>query len=249
MLTKAKSAHLGCCLSIVDILVVLYHAVLDVESIRQQKPERDYFILSKGHAAAALYVTLASVGLIKRSALEQYHQNGTSLAGHPVRDTTCGLEATTGSLGHGLSMGVGLALAALHNKTSSQIYVLVGDGECQEGSIWEAIAMASRFKLTNLTLIVDYNRLQGLDCSDNIMGDLANKFQGFGFYVIETDGHNHTALLQAFVQRSTIARPCVIIAHTTKGKGVCCIENKLEWHYRTLKPDQYLQARQEVDHQ
>lgn len=134
-LTKAKSAHLGCCLSITDILVVLYHTVLDVQRIQQQSPDRDYVILSKGHAAAALYVTLASVGLIKKSELEHYHNNNTILAGHPVRDPARGIEASTGSLGHGLSIGVGIALAALNDKKKSHIYIIVGDGECQEGSI------------------------------------------------------------------------------------------------------------------
>jgi len=230
MLTITKSSHLGCCLSIIDILVVLYHAVLGIEGIRQQALDRDYFILSKGHAAAALYVTLASVDLIKHSTLEHYRENGTALAGHPIRDTTCGIEASTGSLGHGLSIGVGLALAARHNNAASRVYVLAGDGECQEGSIWEAVAMATRFNLSNLTLIVDYNKLQALDRSDDIMGELPKKFQGFGFHVIEVNGHDHTALLHAFTQRSTVTQPCVIIAHTTKGKGICCIENKLEWH-------------------
>lgn len=246
MLTSVNSSHLGCGFSIIDILVVLYHSVLDVERIKNQHPHRDYFILSKGHGASALYAALASVNLIDPLVLQKYHQG--FLAGHPMRDISKGIEASTGSLGHGLAMGVGLALAAQQAQSPSRVYVLVGDGECQEGSIWEALIMASRFKLNNLTIIVDYNNLQGLDKSDDIMpGTLEEKFKAFCCNTFLVDGHNHEALITAFEQCGKTTYPDVIIARTTKGKGISFIENKLEWHYKSFKPDQYALAHEELE--
>lgn len=245
MLTSVKSSHLGCCFSIIDILVVLYHYFLDIEKIKQQAPERDYVILSKGHAAAGLYATLASVGLIQADALAKYHQG--VLSGHPMRNPSIGIEASTGSLGHGLALGVGLALAAQHDKRSSHIYVIVGDGECQEGSIWEAIIIASRFKLNNLTMIVDYNNLQGLDKSDDIMpGTLEQKFKAFGWSTEHVDGHHHAALINTISAGGKTVTPHAIVAHTTKGKGISFIEDKLAWHYRSFNAEQYAQAQQEL---
>lgn len=247
MLTKAKSSHLGSDLSIIDILVVLYHAVVDVQKIKQQRSDRDYVILSKGHGAAALYTALASAGLIDQSLLKSYHANGTILAGLATRNVPLGIEATTGSLGQGLSMGIGLAIAARHDKRPSQTYVLVGDGECQEGPIWEALTVAERFNLTNLTVIVDYNKLQAMDQTNTIMaGSFAAKFKAFGCHVVEINGHDHTALLNAFVNRATVAKPYVIIAHTIKGKGIARIENKLEWHYRSFTAEEYATVKHEV---
>lgn len=245
MLTSVNSSHLGCGFSIIDILVVLYHRILNVELIKKQSRDRDYFILSKGHGASALYATLASAGLIDPEVLKKYHHG--FLAGHPMRDPSKGIEASTGSLGHGLSMGVGLALAAKHGTSPTRVYVLVGDGECQEGSIWEAMTMASRFKLNNLTVIVDYNNLQGLDKSDDIMpGTLEEKFRAFCANTFEVDGHDHAALIQTFEQCGKTEYPDVIIARTTKGKGISFIENKLEWHYKSFKPDQYQLAKEEL---
>ncbi len=245
MLTSANSSHLGCSFSIIDILVVLYHKILDIDKIRNQSPERDYFILSKGHGASALYAILASVNLIDPEELKKYHHNGTFLAGHPMRDTSIGIEASTGSLGHGLSMGVGLALAAKHDKRTLHVYVLVGDGECQEGTIWEALTMASRFKLNNLTIIIDYNNLQGLDKTDDIMtGSLGAKFQAFGCQVYHIDGHDYPALISSF--NNLTEQPKIIIAQTIKGKGISFIEDKIEWHYRSFKPEQYTLAQHEV---
>jgi len=247
MLTKANSSHLGPNLSIIDTLVVLYHAVVDVQKIKQQHIDRDYVLLSKGHAAAALYTTLVSAGLIDRSLITTYHANGTILAGLATRNVPLGIEASTGSLGQGLSMGIGLAIAAQHDKRPSQVYVLVGDGECQEGPIWEALTVAERFNLTNLTVIVDYNKLQAMDKTSTIMaGSFAAKFEAFGCHVVEIDGHNHQALLNAFITRATIAKPYVIIAHTIKGKGIERIENKLEWHYRSFTAEEYTTVKHEV---
>ncbi len=246
-LTAANSSHLGCSFSIIDILTVLYHCFLDVEKIKHNDPTRDYFILSKGHGACALYAALASVQLLPAELLKRYHGNGTQLSGHPQRGAFPGIEASTGSLGHGLPMAVGLAIAAKHDQRPSKVYALVGDGECQEGSIWEALMMAARFQLNNLTVIVDYNNLQGLDKTDDLVpGGLEVKFKAFGCSVKHVDGHDYAALIDTFNQPQLAACPQVIIAHTTKGKGLAQIENKLEWHYRSFKGDQHQLAKKEI---
>jgi len=245
MLTSVQSSHLGCSYSIIDILTVLYHCFLDIHLIKQQSPNRDYFILSKGHAVSALYATLASVNLIAPDEFKHYHRG--YLAGHPYRTLNKGIEASTGSLGQGLSMGVGLALASLHDQRPSRIYVLIGDGECQEGAIWEAVTMASRFNLNNLTIIVDYNNLQGLGRPDDIApGSLKEKFVAFGCNVIETDGHHYESLINAISNCGSHQGPDVIIAKTIKGKGLARIQDKLEWHYRSFKPEQYNEAKKEI---
>ncbi len=246
-LTRTKNSHLGCSFSIIDILTVLYHCVLDLEKIRTKSPDRDYFILSKGHAASALYAALAVANIFDEKLLETYHLNGVPFAGHPIKDSLPGIEASTGSLGHGLSLGVGLALAAKNDEKPNKIYVLIGDGECQEGAIWEAITMAARLKLTNLTVIVDYNNLQGLDNTDDIMpGSFTEKFKAFCCTVTEIDGHNYTQIIDALEKSKTVETPHIIIARTSKGKGVSFIENKLEWHYRSFNPEQFSQASEEL---
>lgn len=247
MLTKAKSSHLGCSFSVTDLLAVVYHSFLDVESIKQQRLDRDYFILSKGHSAAALYAALASVDIISEEILSTHYQDGSVLCGHPMRGALPGLESSTGSLGHGLSLGVGLALAAKHNKQKNKICVLVGDGECQEGSIWEAITMAARFKLNNLTVIVDYNNLQGLDITDDIMpGTFEDKFKAFGCNALSVDGHDIQEIINTFAQVGKTDKPDVIIARTHKGHGVSFIEDKIEWHYKSFSPEQFSQAHKEL---
>lgn len=244
MLTNVNSSHLGCGFSIIDILVTLYHTVVDVDLIKQQSLNRDNIILSKGHAAGSFYTVLNSVGLIPDNLPTAYHSK--FLTGHPTRSVEHGVEASTGSLGHGLSMGVGLALAAKHDQRPSRVYVIVGDGECQEGAIWEALNMAVRFKLDNLTIIVDDNNLQGLGRTDEITTTpLEGRMASFGARIQHTDGHDYNALSQAFTwSKSVVGQPSVIIAHTIKGKGVDFIEDKLEWHYKSLNSEQYQQAKQ-----
>ena len=247
MLTKAKSSHLGCSFSVTDLLAVVYHAFLDVESIKQQRLDRDYFILSKGHSAAALYAALASVDIISEEILNTHYQDGSVLCGHPMKGALPGLESSTGSLGHGLSLGVGLALAAKHNKQKNKICVLVGDGECQEGSIWEAITMAARFKLNNLTVIIDYNNLQGLDITDDIMpGTFEDKFKAFGCNAHSVNGHNIQEIMNTFAQVGKTDKPDVIIARTHKGHGISFIEDKIEWHYKSFSQEQFSQAHKEL---
>ena len=247
MLTQAKSSHLGCNLSIVDILVTLYHEILPTDLIKQQSPDRDFFILSKGHGASALYAALASANIISHDSLKNYHGNGTFLTGHPMRKPALGIEASTGSLGHGLSMGVGIALAAKHDRRLSHVYVLVGDGECQEGSIWEALMMAVRFKLNNLTVIVDANDLQGLDrTSDLVHRSWHSMFSAWGCTAMNIDGHDYAALTHALTTQTT-ETPKVIVAKTYKGKGIPFIQDKLEWHYKSFNPEQHTQARKELE--
>lgn len=247
MLTSVSSSHLGCSYSIIDMLVTLYHAVIDVGAIKKQLPARDYVILSKGHAASALYAALVSVDLIPRAMLSSYHQG--FLGGHPTRKPAHGVEASTGSLGHGLSIAVGMALAAQHDKLPSRFFVIVGDGECQEGSIWEAIIMAVRLKLDNLTVIVDYNNLQGLDRSDDIATEpLDGKFTAFGCIVTHVDGHDYQALINTFTAPRAQPRPHVVIAHTTKAKGIPFMENTLAWHYKSCKPEEYALVQKTLEH-
>ncbi len=238
MLTSVHSSHLGCSFSIIDILVTLYHAIVDVQAIAQLRPERDYIILSKGHGASALYAALASVNLIPPQMLTKYHQG--FLSGHQMMNPRYGIESSAGSLGHGPSIAVGMALAAKHDNFASRFFVIVGDGECQEGSVWEAITMAVRLELSNITFIIDYNNLQGLDRSDDIATEpLDNRFKAFGCHVTHSSGHDFEELTAALTKQYPLARPHVIIAHTIKAKGVDFMENKVEWHYKSCKPEEY----------
>lgn len=242
MLTRASASHLGSAFSVIDILTVIYNCYIDGQAIKEQSPDRDYVILSKGHSVSALYAALAQSGIISREVLATFYKDGSSLGGHPLRNSIPGVEASTGSLGHGLSIGVGLALAAQHNKNNQRVYVIVGDGECQEGSIWEAIAMAVRFNLSNLVVIVDNNNLQGLCSTEEIMPDLDKKFQAFGCSVQQVDGHCYEQLIMRLNDVGGTDCPEVIIAKTVKGKGVQLFENKLEWHYKSCSEQQYKAA-------
>ena len=247
MVTNSKASHIGSAFSIVDILTVLYHNFLDVQLIKEKSKKRDYFILSKGHSVVALYATIASVGLIPKNSLKDYYKDGSLLAGHPIKDSFPGIEASTGSLGHGLPIAVGLALACKKDNLKNKIYVLLGDGECQEGSVWEAIMIAVQFKLNNLVIIVDNNKLQGLDrTNDVVSGGWEEKFQAFGCSCDVVDGHNFTQLVQAFSFTGKTNAPNLVIANTTKGKGVSYMENKLEWHYKSPKLDEYNLAKEEL---
>jgi len=247
MLTRARASHIGSAFSVIDILTVLYTCFVDAQIIRDQHTDRDYVILSKGHSASALYAALAQAGIISYEILATFYQNGSGLGGHPLRHAIPGVEASTGSLGHGLSIGVGLALAAKHNKNDQRVYVIVGDGECQEGAIWEAVAMAARFKLYNLVIIVDDNNLQGLCTSEEIMPGLDKKFQAFGCNVRHVDGHCYQQLIATLNEVGNAGCPDVIIAKTVKGKGVALFENKLEWHYKSCNDQQYYDACNELE--
>ena len=241
--------HLPACLSVVEILTVLYHAVLKIDPRQPQDPGRDRFILSKGHGGVALYAVLAAKGFFDRQHLETHGKKGTTLGGHPDMHKVPGVEASTGALGHGLSFGAGMALAGKKDGVPYRVFVLLGDGECQEGSVWEAALFAPQHKLDNLTVIIDHNKLQAMDRLENIVGldPLAGKWESFGWAVEEVDGHDIDKL-QALLKRLPFqnGRPSLIIAHTVKGKGISFMENVPIWHYRQPNPDEMKKACDEL---
>ncbi|MEA1961533.1 MAG: transketolase [Bacillota bacterium] len=245
MIYQAGGGHIAPAFSIVEILTVLYFGgVLKYDARQPKWEERDRFILSKGHAAAALYPVLARAGYINEELLNTFCQKGSILGGHPDMRKIPGVEASTGSLGHGLSFGIGIALAAKLNAKDYHAYVLLGDGECQEGSIWEAALFATQQKLNNLTVIIDYNKLQAMERLDQIIGiePLGEKWQAFGWNVVEVDGHDIKALQTLFNKKPAQAgQPRLVIAHTIKGKGVSFMESQPLWHYR-MPDDQELQV-------
>lgn len=246
MLTKAKSSHLGCALSVIDILTVLYQAIVDSRLIKEKSERRDYIILSKGHAASALYAALIDANILPRELADNFYEIGSQLAGHPIKGELPGIESSTGSLGHGLPIGVGMALSLKNDGMKNRIFVIVGDGECQEGSVWEALMFANRYKLNNLTIIVDYNKLQAFDRTQDLVSlEFAARFKAFGCFVSEIDGHNYHELFTTLVKSKKLVH--VIIAHTVKGKGISFAEDKLEWHYKSLNEEQYKQAQKELE--
>lgn len=229
-----KGPHIGSSLSQVDILTVLYFKIMNINS--PDNPERDRFILSKGHGVSALYAVL-SKKFSNEKIVESYLVDGGSLYGHPVIGTFGGIEASTGSLGHGLPIGIGLALSGKNDKKNYKIYVLMGDGECQEGSVWESAMCASRLCLDNLIAIIDANTLQGYERVDNIqpISTLKKKWEDFGWGVREVDGHNIEELINVFKEIPFYKdKPSLVLAHTIKGKGVSDLENKLESHYLSI---------------
>jgi len=248
---KTQTHHLGSALSIVDLLTALYFRTLKINPKRPKDVRRDRFILSKGHASLALYVTLVKSGFFSQKELsEHYATDGGKLGLHPDKDSMPGIEISTGSLGQGLSVGVGLALAAKINKLSYRTFVLIGDGECNEGSIWEAAMFANQQKLDNLVAILDYNHLQGLGRTEKVIDlePLADKWQSFGWIVKEIDGHNFKGIIQNF-DRIPFKKnkPNMIIANTVKGKGVSFLEDKLESHYKKINQEELVIALKELD--
>lgn len=240
---RAKAAHLASALSCIDILTVLYEGVLKTSP---DDPDRDRFILSKGHAAAALYATLAWKGIIDRDQLLTYGKKGSLLEEHPSPKLP-GVEAATGSLGHGLPIGNGMALAARIRHQNYRVFVLMSDGECNEGSVWEAAMFAARHGLDHLTAIVDFNKWQATGRSREVLqlDPLAEKWESFGWAVTELDGHDHQKLHEALTQK-TPGKPHMIVAHTVKGKGVSFMEDDNNWHYRVPNAEEVLAAKQEL---
>lgn len=249
MLTLAGSGHTGGSLSIVDILVVLYYYVLKIDPKNPKWKERDLFLLSKGHGCPALYATLAEKGYFPKDDLWGLRKMGSRLQGHPQIGLP-GVEISSGSLGQGLSIGNGMALAVRLDKLPNRIYCLMGDGETNEGQVWEAAMTASHYKLDNVCAIIDYNKLQidGFCCDVKDMGSFVDKWKNFGWYTIETDGHDIGKLIDAFDKAKTVKMmPTVIIAHTIKGKGVSFVENKVEWHGVAPKKEEYEKAIAELE--
>jgi len=241
MHAKSRNSHIGSAFSIVEILIMLYFRILKINPKEPKDANRDRFILSKGHAASAWYATLAKRGFFNEEILDKYCIDGGILSGHPDRFSMPGIEASTGSLGHGLPIGVGLAFAGKKDKKNYRVFVLMSDGECEEGSVWEAAISASRLKLDNLIGIIDANKLQAYEKTDNIqpISSLKGKFENFGWSVREVDGHNFEQLEKVFKNSPfKNEKPTMIIAHTIKGKGIPIMENKLEWHYKSPKENQ-----------
>ena len=246
----AKLGHVGGEMSATDILVTLYFAVLRVDPTKPDDPDRDRFILSKGHSAVALYTTLAHRGFIPMEQLDTFAQPLSKLNGHPDRNKVPGVETNTGPLGHGLPVAVGAALAAKLQDASWRVFVLTGDGELQEGSNWEAAMSAAHYKLDNLTVIVDRNRLQQGDWTEQTMHlePLADKWRAFGWSVAEADGHNIAQLLQTFSRVPfEPGKPSCIIAHTHKGQGISFMRDKAAWHHKVPNAGEIETALKELD--
>ncbi len=241
MTHASNTSHIGSCLSVADIVAVLYGAILRINPENPEWPDRDRFILSKGHAAAAVYAVLAEADFFPVSWLDRFCRNGQPLAGHVTANGVPGVEVSTGSLGHGLPIGCGMALAAKRESHDWRVFVLLSDGECDEGSVWEAALFAPHHGLDNLVVIVDYNKIQSFGRVEDVLGlePFADKWRDFNWAVSEIDGHDVGALEQAFnaVPRHT-GRPTVVIAHTIKGKGVSFMENDLVWHYKAPNREQ-----------
>jgi len=247
MTHDGNSSHVGSCLSIVDILSVTYFDYLNTFPNDPSHKDRDWFILSKGHAGAAIYATLAGMNFFDKEFLKKHYQNGSIMSGHVSHKFIPGVEFSTGSLGHGLSVACGIAHGHKLDFNNNKVVCLLSDGECDEGSNWEAILYANHFQLSNLTVIVDYNKLQSLDSTDNTitLEPFADKWRSFGWNVSECDGHNHTELKAALNIQSD--KPKVIIAHTIKGYGVSFMENQVLWHYRSPQGQEYNDAIKEVE--
>jgi transketolase len=231
----AETPHLGSSLSCVDMLVSAYWAFLQIDAENPLDPNRDRFILSKGHAATALYATLAERGFFDPAILDTYNEDGGALPEHPSLQCVPGVEAATGSLGHGLPIALGMALAARIQDRPHRCLVLMSDGECQEGSVWEAAMFAPAHMLDTVTVLIDYNKWQATGRSEAIMAlaPLAEKWRAFGWDALEVDGHDLEALRAALLREADgTGRPRAIICHTVKGKGVSFMEDDNNWHYR-----------------
>lgn len=246
MVTRATASHIGSALSIADIVAVLYEDVLKIDPKDSTHINRDRFILSKGHACVAIYAALANKGFFPKTDLESYGQDHSLLMNH-ISHKVLGVEFSTGSLGHGLPFGVGKAFYAKKNQKNWKIYVVLSDGEMDEGSNWEALLFAAHHQLNNLTAIIDYNKLQSLTTIEETLSiePLVDKLASFGSMVCEVDGHSHEELLRAF--EVITSRPKVIIAHTVKGKGVSFMENQVLWHYKSPTQNQLLDAIREIE--
>lgn len=247
---KASIPHLGSCLSCVDILTALYFSKLHIDPSHPVASERDRFILSKGHGAPALFQVLAMRGFYPKSLLDHYGEDGGIFAEHPPAPGHLpGIEAATGSLGHGLPIGLGMALAARMHKKNYNVYVVLSDGECNEGSVWEAAMLAASQKVNNLCIIIDFNKWQATGRSREIMAldPLAEKWQAFGWTTREVDGHDMAMLLETLERfPSATNQPTAIIAHTIKGKGVSFMEDDNNWHYRIPTAQEVMASRREL---
>ena len=247
---SAKSGHPGGALSIADILTVLYFNQMNVNPEMPQSNLRDRLVLSKGHASAALYAVLAERGFINKEDLKTFRKLGSNLQGHPNMNEVAGVDMSTGSLGQGISCAVGMAIVNKYvDKNAHRIYCLLGDGECEEGQVWEACMAAAHYKLDNLCAVLDYNHLQIDGNIDEVISPepFASKFESFGWNVLDVNGHDFDELRNAFEQAKQVKdKPTMIVAHTIKGKGVSFMENNYAWHGAAPNQEQYEQAMKEL---
>lgn len=244
------AAHMGAALSLVEILSVLYFDVMNTAEVGMQCQGRDRFILSKGHGCLGLYAALMEAGLMDEALADTFEDDGSLLLGHPVQNREIGIEFTNGSLGMGLSLGIGVALAARRKGGSSRIFVLLGDGECNEGSCWEAFMAAPHYGLDHLTVVIDQNDFQLSGANRDIMnlGNMRDKLEAFGWRAVEVDGHDVSALHEAFA-RPAQGKPLAIVAHTVKGKGFSFSENNNAWHHAIVTAKYYEQGLAELEGQ
>lgn len=245
---RAQSAHLGGALSCVDLLTSLYWTTLKIDSNFPNDPIRDRLVFSKGHAVSALYAVLAKRGFISQFDLLRYNEEGSSLSEQPSPHCAPGVEWATGSLGHGLGVGLGMALAAKINKHSYNVFVLMSDGECQEGSVWEAAMLAPKLNLGNITALIDFNKWQATARSTSVMAmePMKNKWEAFGWECHEVDGHNLKEITAAIKSKRRSDTPLAIVAHTIKGKGASFMEDDNNWHYRSPSLEEVHKARIEL---
>ena len=247
---SGKSGHPGGSLSIADIMTVLYFYEMNINPEKPKDENRDRFVLSKGHCAPALYSTLANRGYFNIEELKTLRHIDSRLQGHPDMKKIPGVDMTTGSLGQGLSAANGMAIAGKLDKKDYRVYCIMGDGEIEEGQVWEAAMASNKYKLDNLCVIVDNNNLQIDGTIEEVMSSypIDEKFKSFGFQVINIDGHNYQEIIDAFdVTRNIKGKPVCIIAKTVKGKGVSFMENKVEWHGKAPNEEQYMQALKELE--
>lgn len=250
MTSRGGGSHIGSIFSMTDIIATLYGRVMRLDPKNPQWDSRDRFILSKGHAGAAIYVALAERGFFDKSVLDSYYTNGSIMSGHVSHKNVAGVELSTGSLGHGLPVAAGRAYALKLARSSSRVYCVLSDGECDEGSNWEAFLFAAHHRLSNLVAIIDYNGIQSLKSTEETLAlePFADKLRAFNWDVVEADGHDYAALIAATdIDPATQTKPRIVIAKTTKGRGVSFMENAVLWHYRTAKGDEYEAAKAELE--
>ena len=248
MCSRGGSSHVGSCLSMADIIAVLYGDTLRVDPTDPYWAGRDRFILSKGHAGACVYAALAERGFFPLADLDHHYANGSNLSGHVSHKGVAGVELSTGSLGHGLGIGAGMAFQLRRMGGDQRVYVVLSDGECDEGSNWEAILFAAHHRLGNLCAVVDYNKLQSIaPVAETIaLEPFADKWRAFGWAVERIDGHDHQALKVALARSGQADRPTCIIADTIKGRGVSFMENQVLWHYRSPQGEEFAAAMREL---
>lgn len=248
---NAKSGHIGGAFSIADILTVLYFNEMNIDAKFPDSPDRDRLVLSKGHASAALYAVLAEKGYIDKEELKTFRNIDSNLQGHPDMNKVPGVDMTTGSLGQGLSAANGMALSSKLDSRGYRVYCILGDGELQEGQVWEAAMTAEKYQLDNLCVIVDANELQLTDSTMNVKGinynDIEQKFRAFGFQTVVIDGHNIESIIRALtIAEMTKGKPTAIICKTIKGKGVSFMENQVDWHGKAPNDEEYEMAVKEL---